>query len=207
MAISKPSPASARCLASASSGRMLCLGRTDRYVHDVVLDVSTTEQLHVLVQTVVDRTILPSVVNTQILSPFKNADPAVKIAFPGVNVNDREQANVRPPSPGLCVGNGFIVETTDLVSWHHLYMMAYKQITSLRTLSIADLLTARSTTGVGAIFCTFPEECTLSSDGCLQAFKVYNIKGEILAGPVSLVDFFGHSVTGSFSDAACKQCF
>lgn len=46
-----------------------------------------------------------------------------------------------------------------------------------------------------------------SSDGCLQAFKVYNIKGEILAGPVSLVDFFGHSVTGSFSDAACKECF
>ncbi|CAL5224046.1 g6670 [Coccomyxa viridis] len=116
---------------------------------DVVLDVITAEQLHVLVQTVVDRTILPSVVNTQILSPFKNADPAVKMAFPGVNVNDREQANVRPPSPSLCVGNGFIVETTDL------------------------------------------------------AFKVYNIKGEILAGPVSLVDFFGHSVTGSFSDAAC----
>lgn len=110
---------------------------------DVVLDVITAEQLHVLVQTVVDRTILPSVVNTQILSPFKNADPAVKMAFPGVNVNDREQANVRPPSPSLCVGNGFIVETTDLVSWHHLCLMAYKQITSLRTLSIADLLTAK----------------------------------------------------------------
>ena len=69
-------------------------------------------------QTVVDRTILPSVVNTQILSPLRNADPAVKIAFPGVNVNAREQANVRPPYPSLCVGNGFIIETTDLVSWH-----------------------------------------------------------------------------------------
>ena len=76
-------------------------------------------------QTVVDRTILPSVVNTQILSPLKNADPAVKIAFPGVNVNDREQANVRPPTPSLCVGNGFIVETTDLVSWHHPHLIAY----------------------------------------------------------------------------------
>ena len=37
------------------------------------------------------------------------------------------------------------------------------------------------------------EECCTV---CLQAFKVYNIKGEILAGPVSLVDFFGHSVVG-----------
>ena len=83
------------------------------------LNTIATEQLNALVQTVVDRTILPSVVNTQILSPLKNADPAVKIAFPGVDVNDREQANVRPPNPSLCVGNGFIVETTDLVSWHH----------------------------------------------------------------------------------------
>lgn len=77
-----------------------------------------------LVQTVVDRTYLPNVVNTQILNPFKNTDPAVKIAFPGVNVNDREQANVRPPNPSLCVGDGFIIETTDLVGRHHLHIMA-----------------------------------------------------------------------------------
>ena len=43
--------------------------------------------------------------------------------------------------------------------------------------------------------------------GCPQAFKVYNVKGEILAGPVSVVDFFGQSVLGSFSDAACKPSF
>ena len=66
-------------------------------------------------QAAIDRSYVPSVVNTQLLNPFKNTDPAVKIAFPGVNVNDREQANVRPPNPSLCVGNGFIIETTDLV--------------------------------------------------------------------------------------------
>jgi hypothetical protein len=64
---------------------------------------------------VIDHSYVPSVVNTQLLNPFKNTDPAVKIAFPGVNVNDREQANVHPPNPSLCVGNGFIIETTDLV--------------------------------------------------------------------------------------------
>ena len=101
------------------------------------LNTIATEQLNALVQTVVDRTILPSVVNTQILSPLKNPDPAVKIAFPGVNVNDREQANVRPPNPSLCVGNGFIIETTDLVSWHHPHLMAYTTIASLALLSIA----------------------------------------------------------------------
>lgn len=72
----------------------------------------------------VDRTILPDVVNTQILTPFRNTDPAVKIAFPGVDVNDREQANVRPPYPSLCVGNGFIIETTDLVGRQSLLIMA-----------------------------------------------------------------------------------
>ena len=72
-----------------------------------------------LLQTVVDRTSLPTVVNTQILNPFERTDPAVKIAFPGVNVGDSEQANVRPPNPALCVGDGFIIETTDLVSWRH----------------------------------------------------------------------------------------
>lgn len=66
-------------------------------------------------QAVIDRSYVPSVVNTQLLNPFKNTEPAVKTAFPGVNVNDREQANVRPPNPSLCVGNGFIIETTDLV--------------------------------------------------------------------------------------------
>lgn len=66
-------------------------------------------------QAATDRSYVPSVVNTQLLNPFKSTDPEVEIAFPGVNVNDREQANVRPPNPSLCVGNGFIIETTDLV--------------------------------------------------------------------------------------------
>ena len=79
-------------------------------------------------QTVVDRTYLPSVVNTQILNPLKNTDPAVKMAFPGVSVGDREQANVRPPYPSLCVGNGFIIETTDLVSWHRLQVLAWQKV-------------------------------------------------------------------------------
>ena len=75
----------------------------------------TLEDICLRMQTVIDRTVLPNILNTQILNPFKNTDPAVKMAFPGVNVNDKEQANVRPPNPSLCVGNGFIIATTDLV--------------------------------------------------------------------------------------------
>ncbi len=40
---------------------------------------------------------------------------------------------------------------------------------------------------------------------CTQAFKVYNIKGKILAGPVSVVDFWGQGVKGHFSDVACEH--
>lgn len=161
-------------------------------------------------QTVLDRTSLPSVVNTQILNPLKNTDPAVKIAFPGVNVGDREQANVRPPHPSLCVGNGFIIETTDLVSWHCLQLMAWEKA-SLGLLSNPHLseeatFLLQSEAGSGSDAYTAGMYGLLwKRGGCLQAFKVYNIKGEILAGPVSLVDFFGQSVTGSFSDTACKQ--
>ena len=39
----------------------------------------------------------------------------VQVSFPGVSVADQERANVRPPNPSLCVGNGFVIEITDLV--------------------------------------------------------------------------------------------
>ena len=38
-----------------------------------------------------------------------------QVSFPGVSVADQERANVRPPNPSLCVGNGFVIEITDLV--------------------------------------------------------------------------------------------
>ena len=70
---------------------------------------------HVFVQAIIKRSYIPNIVNTQMLIPFQNVDPQVKVAFPGVNVNDRDRANVRPPNPSLCVGNGFVIEATDLV--------------------------------------------------------------------------------------------
>ena len=39
----------------------------------------------------------------------------LQVSFPGVSVADQERANVRPPNPSLCVGNGFVIEITDLV--------------------------------------------------------------------------------------------
>ena len=69
----------------------------------------------VSVQAIIKRSYIPNIVNTQMLIPFQNVDPQVKAAFPGVNVNDRDRANVRPPNPSLCVGNGFVIEATDLV--------------------------------------------------------------------------------------------
>ncbi|EIE18419.1 hypothetical protein COCSUDRAFT_68334 [Coccomyxa subellipsoidea C-169] len=97
-----------------------------------------------------DRSSIPSVVNTQMLNPLtQQADPLAKVSFPGVSVADQERANVRPPNPSLCVGNGFVIELTDLV------------------------------------------------------FKVYDLSGKFLAGPVSVIDFFGSSLDGRFTDAAC----
>ena len=40
---------------------------------------------------------------------------AAQVAFPAVSVADQERANVRPPNPSLCVGNGYVIEITDLV--------------------------------------------------------------------------------------------
>ncbi len=70
---------------------------------------------HVSVQAIIKRSYIPNIVNTQMLLPFQNVDPQVKAAFPGVNVNDRDRDNVRPPNPSLCVGNGFVIVATDLV--------------------------------------------------------------------------------------------
>ena len=39
----------------------------------------------------------------------------------------------------------------------------------------------------------------------MQAFKAYNIKGDVLAGPVSVVDFWGQGVKGHFSDMSCEH--
>ena len=71
------------------------------------------------VQAIIKRSYIPNIVNTQMLIPFQNVDPQVKAAFPGVNVDDRDRANVRPPNPSLCVGNGFVIEATDLVRCTH----------------------------------------------------------------------------------------
>ena len=38
-----------------------------------------------------------------------------------------------------------------------------------------------------------------------QVLKVWDASGKLLAGPVSLTDFFGQSVTGRFSDAFCER--
>ena len=38
-----------------------------------------------------------------------------------------------------------------------------------------------------------------------QVLKVWDASGKLLAGPVSLTDFFGKSVTGRFSDAFCES--
>ena len=40
-----------------------------------------------------------------------------------------------------------------------------------------------------------------------QVLKVWDMGGKLLAGPVSLTDFFGPSVTGRFSDAFCEGPF
>nr|QOL01153.1 putative extracellular protein CSOL_076 [Pseudococcomyxa simplex] len=101
-------------------------------------------------QATVDRSSIPSVVNTQLLNLLtQQGDPSAKVAFPAVSVADQERANVRPPNPSLCVGNGFVIEITDLV------------------------------------------------------FKAYDISGKFLAGPVSVVDFFGSKMGGRFTNAAC----
>jgi hypothetical protein len=55
------------------------------------------------------------VVNTQLVNPLTQTSAAVKASFPAVTVKDQERANVRPPNPSLCVGNGFVIEVTDLV--------------------------------------------------------------------------------------------
>ena len=39
----------------------------------------------------------------------------------------------------------------------------------------------------------------------MQAFKAYNIKGDVLAGPVSVVDFWGQGVKGHLSDVSCEH--
>ncbi|CAL8465747.1 g5283 [Coccomyxa elongata] len=101
-------------------------------------------------QSVVDRSTIPSVVNTQLLNPLtQTGDASAKVSFPGVSVADQERANVRPPNPSLCVGNGFVIEITDLV------------------------------------------------------FKAYDMSGKFLAGPVSVIDFFGSQLGGRFTNAAC----
>ena len=84
-------------------------------VHSFSLCADSCRQIRVCVQTIINRNFIPNIVNTQMLFPFQNVDPQVKVAFPGVDVNDRDRANVRPPHPSLCVGNGFVIEATDMV--------------------------------------------------------------------------------------------
>ncbi len=114
---------------------------------NLLTSMITLEDICLRMQTVIDRTVLPNIVNTQILNPFKNTDPAVKMAFPGVNVNDKEQANVRPPNPSLCVGNGFIIETTDLVRLAvctiellYLFCLAKKRVHACSLIRIGALM-------------------------------------------------------------------
>lgn len=38
-----------------------------------------------------------------------------------------------------------------------------------------------------------------------QVFKAYDISGKFLAGPVSVVDFFGSKMGGRFTNAACER--
>ena len=39
----------------------------------------------------------------------------------------------------------------------------------------------------------------------VQAIKVYDVSGHAIAGPVSLLDFFGGNNGGSFSDISCER--
>lgn len=80
-----------------------------------MLDVQLQHTV-LLMQATVDRNSMASVVNTQLVNPLTQADTAVKSSFPAVSVKDLERANVRPPNPSICVGNGFVIEVTDLVS-------------------------------------------------------------------------------------------
>ena len=66
-------------------------------------------------QATLDRMQIPGVVNTQIVDPWVQTDAAAKASFPGVAVGDEERAAVRPPNPSLCVGNGYVVEASDMV--------------------------------------------------------------------------------------------
>jgi len=63
-----------------------------------------------------DRQSMPNVVNTQLVNPIGVSDVSVATSFVGVGVSDWERANVRPANPSLCIGNGFVIEVTDLVS-------------------------------------------------------------------------------------------
>lgn len=48
---------------------------------------------------------------------------------------DQERANVRPPNPSLCVGNGFVIEITDLVCSGSRTLLHHVQPFSLLELS------------------------------------------------------------------------
>ncbi len=37
----------------------------------------------------------------------------------------------------------------------------------------------------------------------VQVFKAYDMSGKFLAGPISIVDFFGSQLGGRFTNAAC----
>ena len=67
------------------------------------------------VQDPLDHAYIPAIVNTQLVTPWVANDVAVKGTFPGINVNDEERANVRPPNPSLCVGDNYVVEVSDMV--------------------------------------------------------------------------------------------
>ena len=44
-----------------------------------------------------------------------------------------------------------------------------------------------------------------NSNNDVQAIKVYDVSGHAIAGPVSLLDFFGGNKKGGFSDISCER--
>lgn len=132
-----------------------------------------------------------------------------------MSVLDQERANVRPPNPSLCVGNGFVIEVTDLVRFHRPLPFARPYTLIQQGLSLRAVVTPCSWEAVseqtGGNLLARSEEHQVR---CLiwtllmwpyQVFKAYDTSGKFLAGPVSIVDFFSAGLGGRFSDAHCTR--
>ena len=91
-------------------------------------------------QATLDREQIPGVVNTQLVDPWVQTDAAARVAFPGIAVADEDRAAVRPPNPSLCVGNGYVLEASDMVGrsllWGYSCRLLQTALHALRALSV-----------------------------------------------------------------------